>query len=433
MPVSHDTLRRQFLTRADLEALGYSEAQVLAWLWNGQIEMVTDGPFGEQIVAVADAELRERLAGRLPELDKLALSLEPESVRQRLASPLPIDADAEPDAEDVLAEHVAEEALDATIEGITDAIGALLEQARETHGGTAEVVEADDTVRLELAEDDTQDVSEPSAAEELGEAPATDAAAAAAAHDATSAPAQTASAAEIEQSEGHEPSETPEVSECNERSQALDGSTDHASSEAIDGSEDHASSETPEVSESKERSQAIDGSEALEPPEQTEAEPAREAPAALDLAPIVQQLAQIESALQAIASRPQPHFDMEPLAERLERAAANLKASLPSEQAHERLAARVDAVHAAVADGSAAIADAIRRQPRNVTVRRQVQGNRVAAEAGGTKATTAVAAGLAGIGWLAALALMRTDLRLALCVLVCANLLGSAVLLTRRQ
>ena len=397
MPVSHDTLRRQFLTRADLEALGYSEAQVLAWLWNGQIEMVTDGPFGEQIVAVADAELRERLAGRLPELDKLALSLEPESVRQRLASPLPIDADVEPDAEDVLAEHVAEEALDATIEGITDAIGALLEQARETHGGTAEVVEADDTVRLELAEDDTQDVSEPSAAEELGEAPATDAAAAAAAHDATSAPAQTASAAEIEQSEGHEPSETPEVSECNERSQALDGS------------------------------------EALEPPEQTEAEPAREAPAALDLAPIVQQLAQIESALQAIASRPQPHFDMEPLAERLERAAANLKASLPSEQAHERLAARVDAVHTAVADGSAAIADAIRRQPRNVTVRRQVQGNRVAAEAGGTKATTAVAAGLAGIGWLAALALMRTDLRLALCVLVCANLLGSAVLLTRRQ
>ncbi len=397
MPVSHDTLRRQFLTRADLEALGYSEAQVLAWLWNGQIEMVTDGPFGEQIVAVADAELRERLAGRLPELDKLALSLEPESVRQRLASPLPLDADAEPGADDVLAEHVAEESLDATIEDITDAIGALLEQARETQGGTAEAVEADDTVRLELDEDDTQDVSEPSAAEELGGVPATDAAAAHdATSDATSDPAQTASAAEIERSEVDEPSEMPEVSE------------------RIEGSE------------------ARDGYEALEPPEQSEVEPSHEAPATLDLAPIVQQLAQIESALHTIASRPQPHFDLEPLAERLERAAANLKASLPSEEAHERLAARVDAVHAAVADGSAAIADAIRRQPRNVTVRRQVQGNRMAAQAGGTTATTAMAAGLAGIGWLAALALMRTDLRLALCLLVCANLLGSAVLLTRR-
>ena len=420
MPAIAPHLRQRLLCRSDLDAMSVEEQRIAGWLWAGQLEQVgeaiADEGSSDAVYAVHTESLRAELAQLLAQHGRDDVAFGSEEVRQLLAAPTtePVEAsdagtqlpERQQQNEDVLTEHVVEAELDDAIEDITAAIDSLMESSMHTdHDLRDDAPFAQGLEELEIA------------AEQIAEA----------------AP-QIDAAANVEDGDI-----------------LIEGELSLGDESSTNGEEplvevEAALAQGPETVPQQNpiepiAHQDVDASKATAP--QPIVAPREAAPtpvevrAMVDVSSLAEPLQQIQLAILTLAERRIEPTDLTPVVGAIANGVRSLQESIEkaadcssSDERLERIAKSVEGVTAAIAT----LRDSM---PSERVV--QVEGvaripEAGAADAEGTdRVATWFAAGSAIAGWLAAMWLHGTDPKLAIAVVVCANLVSCAALVSRRN
>jgi hypothetical protein len=450
MPSIAPHVRQRLLCRSDLDAMSVEEQRIAGWLWAGQLEQVGNAVAGDggsdAVYAVHTESLRDELQQLLAQHGRDEVAFGSDEVKQLLAEPTAesaaatstesvsevtqdVVADAQPTepqptAEDVLTEHVVEAELDDAIEDITAAIDSLMESSmhseqdlRDDAPFAAGIDELE--VAAEQIEDAAARIEDEAAAEDgdilvegelnLGdessieaEAPAVEIAADVAQE---SEPVAEGDASEV----AVEPE--PEL----EPSAAEPVVADPVAQEEIDAIT------APAVQPNDAQSGAV--------PTPIEVR------ATVDISALAEPLQQIQLAILTLAERRVEPTDLSPIVGALANGVRSLQESIDKAAGCESRDERLERIAKSVEDVTAAIA----------TLREAMPTERVVHVGGVAHATDEVdverteriatwfAAGSAIAGWLAAMWLHGTDPKLAIAVVVCANLVSCAALVSRRS
>lgn len=496
MPSIAPHVRQRLLCRSDLEGMSVEGERIAAWLWSGQLEVlgsIADEHGTEDTVYAVNSEaLRSELAQLLAAHGRTDLEFSGEAAKQLLhataevaepvgpvesaesveqAQPASPPAD-EPAVEDVLAEHVAEEQLDSAIDEITDAIGSLLEAH---HCAPLELrddsphAEREDTVAIE-AENETQfdeavevEVDSNVDASTLGEG---DVLIELEGDDEPPTVDALPEAVTPSESEGaiEEPAEQafvdePDTSALAEAIPEDDATNDEATEAEAEPEEVASEDPTTSLFEAN-FAEALDaalqaalpeqGSDvfeerttatAIEPIEQHEASATPPQPVEvhvqLDTLPLEAPLQQIHTALQRLADGQPSPTAFAPLADTIAASIRSLQETIRETAERAQQDDRIDRIHATLEDMTDALG-ALRHaesQRARATERRLQRAERrqPADSPDYGRGAILVAGSVAIVGWIAAMWLHATDLRLALGALVAANFVSLFVLARRRS
>jgi hypothetical protein len=376
-----------------------------------------------------------------------------------------------PAVEDVLAEHVAEEQLDSAIDEITDAIGTLLEAH---HCAPLELrddsphADREDTVALETenetqfdenvevavdADVDTSNLGEGDVLIELE------------ADDEAQAVAETEDVPEANvEPELHEPAESaladePEPTETIEAASEVDSTNDETAeveavtetiapeeqsasvfeanlAEALDAALQEALTEQPHELAASPVAAASIAPVAPTPAHTAEPQPV-EVHVQLDVQPLEAPLQQIQAALQKLADGQPSPTAFAPLADSIAASIRSLQETIRETAERAQQDDRIDRIHATLEDMTDALgalrhAESQRARATERRLQRAERRQRVDSPDDGRGAIL-VAGSVAIVGWIAAMWLHATDLRLALGALVAANFVSLFVLARRRS
>jgi hypothetical protein len=491
MPATALDPRRHFLTRSDLTRFGIARERVVEWLAAGSIEQVGElaGEHGnDPVFAVHSVELREELEHLLADTGKTDVSLQPARARSQLVRvllaergvPPPAATDAatppaaepdpqpEPDAavdapllvgDDVFSAHAAEESLDATIDSISGAIEDLVltnDQARNDAMrdavGLAPIVLADD---LQVAADDlSADAVAPPATNPDGPDVGADAAgepdAVLDAEDGPdtptdplpSGPLDDALVVDVVDTLGRSADEAePEATPVDPWS--VDPVADpplaiaegHVFEELFDAADADAGAEPAGTLFVPNDDAEVAAARLAPPPPGASDRGAGNGTSAHDAGTVAEVLQQIHLALLALAEKPAARMDLSPLGEAIEFGLAKVADSLAASAGLTEVNERLDRVGTALANGSAAIADAIARSRAAASTPAGTVTALPAAPVAPPRRNNAgvlLAVALMIGGWIGALWLHTGDPRTAMIALFAANLVGCASMLFRR-
>ncbi|MEQ1634270.1 MAG: hypothetical protein ABL997_17955 [Planctomycetota bacterium] len=377
--------RQKLLTRTDLAAMAVAEDRIQDWLGNGELECVGDvvsEDGNDEVYAVNADSLRDQLHLLLTQHGRTDVAVDAEIVRALLASStVDVDGDtgadvleaaADPsDDDDVILEHGAEEALDATIEDISSAIEDLIETSDKRPANLRDRDGEDETIVL--ADD-------------------------------------------------------------------LAGGTDIAEqANDADLLDEIAGAPEPMLKAAAPTMQSAPKPTAPLPAEPTNREPARHAApqqvAAIDLQPLLESMQQIHLALLTLGERPQPQFDSTPIVSALDHGIRSLNQHIAAAGDRTHVRDGLEQLHSAIVAGNATLAASVQALGERLEVAAHAVATRspIAAKARGFDAATGIAAATIAIGWATSMWFYGSDTRLALSVLVCANLVGCCAMLLRRR
>ena len=380
--------RQRLLTRSDLIELSVAEDRILTWLGNGELVCVgelTDEAATDEVYAATADSLGDQLQLLLQQHGRNEVVLDLETVRTLLADQesdrrehgdsSSNEPSSETTAEDVIAEHGAEEALDVTIENISSAIENLIETSDHLPADLRD--DASENAPLVLTDnlDEGTDIVE-----------------------------QATHAAPLEVI----PTEpTPLVRP------AVD--THRAAPVRIAAS---AAQDLPQTMAS------VRGAMPPSVPSLT-----------IDLQPLLESMQQIHLALLTLGERPQPQFDATPIVSALDHGIRSLNQHIAAAGDRTTVSEGLGQLHSAIVAGNAALAESILTlgQRMEAAVHAMLSRSPVAIAARSFDATSGIAAATIAAGWASSMWLYGSDTRLALSVLVCANLVGCCALLLRRR
>lgn len=379
--------RHKLLTRTDLAAMAVAEDRIQDWLGNGELECVgevvaEDG--NDEVYAVNADSLRDQLHLLLTQHGRTDVAVEGEIVRALLASSTE-DADEvaadsslaaalEPSSDeddDVILEHGAEEALDATIEDISSAIEDLIETSDNLPANLRDRDGEDTTIVL------TDDLAEGT-----------------------------------------------DIAEQANDADLLD---------------EIAGAPEPMVTAAAPTMPIAPTAVALPPEEPADREPARQAAskqvAAVDLQPLLESMQQIHLALLTLGERPQPQFDPTPIVSALDHGIRSLNQHIAAAGDRTNVREGLEQLHSAIVAGNTTLAASVQSLGERLEVAAHAVATRspIASKARGFDAATGIAAATIAIGWATSMWFYGSDTRLALSVLVCANLVGCCAMLLRRR
>ena len=450
MPAIAPHVRQRLLCRSDLDAMSVDEQRIAGWLWAGQLQQVgnaiADDGRSDTVYAVHTESLRAELQQLLAEHGRDDVAFGSLEVKQLLAdqpaesaaatatepaaeSAQDVDAQTqqtEPQqtAEDVLTEHVVEEELDDAIEDITAAIDSLMEsslQADQDLRDDAPFAEGVD--ELEVASEQIEDAAariEDEAVAEDGDI-----------------------LVEGELSLDDESSieaEAPAVEIAAEAAQEPEPVAQMIAAEAAPEPEPEleTSAAEPVVAEpvAHEELDAITAP-AVQPTDapRVAAPTPIEVRAMVDVSALAEPLQQIQLAILTLAQRRVEPTDLSPIVGALANGVRSLQESIEKAAGCESRDERLERIAKSVEDVTTAIATLREAMPTERVVHvdgvaRATDGVDVERTEG---AATWFAAGSAIAGWLAAMWLHGTDPKLAIAVVVCANLVSCAALVSRRS
>ncbi len=450
MPAIAPHVRQRLLCRSDLDAMSVEEQRIAGWLWAGQLEQVgnavADDGSSDAVYAVHTESLREELHQLLAQHGRDEVAFGSDEVRQLLAEPTAesstetatepvaeaaedVEAEAQPTepqptTEDVLTEHVVEAELDDAIEDITAAIDSLMESSMHAEQDLRDDAPfAEGLDELEVAAEQIEDAAariEDEAVAEDGDI-------------LVEGELSLADESSIE-------AEAPEAEIAAELAQEPEPVAQGNAAEVVPEPEPELepSAAAPVVAEpiAHEELEAITAP-AVQPTDapRVAAQTPIEVRATVDVSALAEPLQQIQLAILTLAERRVEPTDLSPIVGALANGVRSLQESIDKAAGCESRDERLERIAKSVEDMTTAIATLREAMPTERVV--HVDGVPHVTEGMDVERTertaTWFAAGSAIAGWLAAMWLHGTDPKLAIAVVVCANLVSCAALVSRRS
>jgi hypothetical protein len=450
MPSIAPHVRQRLLCRSDLDAMSVEEQRIAGWLWAGQLEQVGNAVAGDggsdAVYAVHTESLREELQQLLAQHGREDVAIGSDEVKQLLAEPTAegaaatstesvsevtqdVEAEAQPTepqptTEDVLTEHVVEAELDDAIEDITAAIDSLMESSMHAEQDLRDDAPfAEGLDELEVAAEQIEDA----AARIEDEA---------AAEDGDILVEGELSLADESSIEAEAPAVEIAADVAQESEPVAEGDASEVAVEPEPELEPSAAEPVVAEPVAQEEIDAITAPAVQPNDAQSGAVPTPiEVRATVDISALAEPLQQIQLAILTLAERRAEPTDLSPIVGALANGVRSLQESIDKAAGCESRDERLERIAKSVEDVTAAIATLREAMPTERVV--HVDGVAHATESVDVERTertaTWIAAGSAIAGWLAAMWLHSTDPKLAIAVVVCANLVSCAALVSRRS
>lgn len=385
MAAKSNDVRQHLLTRSDLAAMAVADDRVDAWLAGGElalVDMIDEEGESTAVYAATTDSLRDQLLLLLEQHGREGVVLGVEDVRAAMIEAARAASESEDVAEDVIAEHTAEEDLDNAIDDIASAIDQLVESSAKFPRDLDEGSDAP----LALVDDAGSDpIAEP---EEEPLVPSTEAADDPATPEAHSTP---------------EPRSTP----------------------APEPTQTHAAAPTPPASVAAPVAAATATVSAPPPVVQ------------LDLQPVVEALQQVHLAVLSLGAKPQLQFDTTPITAALDHGIRALKQDLAAAADRATLREGVEQLRSTIEAGTRAVVDAVAASTAAkvspLTTSANGSPSATDSRSHGLDLGAAIATAAIATGWGIAIWSFAGDTKLALGAIVCANLVGCCVLMLRRR